>query len=151
MPYVVFRLLRYQGCKQYHVLRYTVYMTIAAVGHRRGRYGAMSLTNWKTQLRKGLLELCLLNLLTRGECYGYDLVQSLKRLEVLRIREGTVYPILARLAEEGLIVSESRPSQAGPARKYFRLTAPGRRHLAAINEHWDAVIAALKECRQPAG
>jgi len=111
----------------------------------------MSLTNWKTQLRKGLLELCLLNLLTRGQCYGYELVRSLKRLAVLRIREGTVYPILARLAEEGLVVSEVRASRTGPARKYFRLTVAGRRHVAAINEHWDAVVAALAESRQPGG
>jgi len=111
----------------------------------------MSLTNWKTQLRKGLLELCLLNLLTRGECYGYDLVQSLKRMAVLRIREGTVYPILARLEDEGLVVSQMRPSPAGPPRKYFRLTDAGHRHVAAINEHWDAVVAALRESRKPAG
>ena len=111
----------------------------------------MSLTNWKTQLRKGLLELCLLNLLTRGECYGYDLAQSLKRMAALKIREGTVYPILARLEDEGLVVSQRKPSSAGPPRKYFRLTDTGRRHVAAINEHWDAVVAALRESRAPTG
>jgi len=105
----------------------------------------MSLQNWKTQLRKGLLELCVLNLLKGGQCYGYDLVQSLKPMEVLRMREGTVYPILARLEEEGLVVSEMMRSSAGPPRKYFRLTSAGVRHVRAINEHWAAVVSAVHQ------
>ena len=84
----------------------------------------MALDNWKTQLRKGLLDLCVLNFLARDEYYGYDLVQELKTIPALSIREGTVYPILARLEEDGLVVSEVRPSDAGPPRKYFNITEP---------------------------
>ena len=75
----------------------------------------------------------------------------LERLAVLRIREGTLYPILARLEDEGFVVGQRKPSSGGPPRKYFRLTDAGRRHVAAINEHWDEVVAALRESQAPAG
>jgi len=105
----------------------------------------LSLQNWKTQLRKGLLELCVLNLLKDGECYGYDLVQSLKRMQVLRMREGTIYPILARLEDEGLVISEMARSSAGPPRKYFRLTKDGVGYVRKINEHWAEVVSAVHQ------
>jgi len=104
----------------------------------------MNLDNWRTQLRKGLLDLCVLNFLAGREYYGYDLVQELKKSHALRIREGTVYPILARLEEDGLVISEVRPSNTGPPRKYFKITAEGRRAVAEMNEHWDWVEDAIR-------
>ncbi len=99
----------------------------------------MSLQNWKTQLRKGLLELCILNCLNRREYYGYDLVQELKQTDGLSMREGNIYPILARLQEEGIVVSQIKPSDSGPPRKYFSITKSGRKALGEMNRHWDRI------------
>ena len=107
----------------------------------------MGLANWKTQLRKGLLDLCVLNFLASQEYYGYDLVQELKKLPALSIREGTVYPILARLEEEGLVVSQVRPSDSGPPRKYFNITSQGRRTVREMNEHWGHIEGAVRSFR----
>ena len=92
--------------------------------------------NWVTQLRKGILELCLLNQLRRGEQYGYDLVRGLAEIDGLVIQEGTVYPILSRLRREGLLRSRIRESEQGPPRKYYALTAAGRAALREMNTYW---------------
>ena len=107
----------------------------------------MRLQNWKTQLRKGILELCILNALKVKEYYGYDLVQSLKKIDVLQMREGTVYPILARLEEDGLVTSETRPSSSGPPRKYVRITPAGRAYVADANDHWREIVVAVERGR----
>ncbi len=107
----------------------------------------MSLANWKTQLRKGLLELCTLNFLGHRDYYGYDLVQDLKRIDVLQMREGTIYPILARLEEDGLVASRVEPSSSGPPRKYFRITRKGKHAVAEMNRHWTGVQSAVDIAR----
>jgi PadR family transcriptional regulator PadR len=103
----------------------------------------VALQNWKTQIRKGLLDLCVLNFLAAREYYGYDLVQDLKSIDGLQMREGNVYPILGRLEEEGLVTSEVRPSDSGPPRRYFRVTSAGRKAVEAMNEHWDQMGRAV--------
>ena len=80
----------------------------------------MDIYNWRIQLRKGLLELVVLNLLEHDRCHGYEMVQKLKRIEGLKIREGNIYPILARLQIDGLVKSDTEPSEDGPPRKYAR-------------------------------
>jgi len=109
---------------------------------------AMELQKWKTQLRKGLLDLCVLNFLGRREYYGYDLVQELKHIDGLHMREGTIYPILARLQEDGLVNSEVRGSSTGPARKYFNITPAGEKAIADMNKHWDLVERAVQLARR---
>jgi len=79
----------------------------------------MDLNNWKTQLRKGLMEMAVLNLLQNGKIHGYEIVQKLKRLEGLKIREGNIYAILARLRIDGLVKSSEETSEDGPPRKHF--------------------------------
>jgi len=103
--------------------------------------------DWITQLRKGLLEFCLLNLLAQGEAYGYEIAQRLKALEALAVTESTLYPILARLREEGLLAVRTGESSDGPPRRYFSLTPEGRERLAEMNVYWaqlNAVIARLQ-------
>lgn len=91
---------------------------------------------WITQLRKGLLEFCILCALEGRESYGYEIVQQLKGLEELAASESTVYPILARLRTEGLLKVRSSPSPDGPPRRYFSLTAIGRRRAAEMKSYW---------------
>jgi len=112
---------------------------------------AVRLQNWKTQLRKGILELCILNALKEKEYYGYDLVQTLKKVDLLQMREGTVYPILARLEEDGLVTSETRPSSSGPPRKYVRITRSGRAYVAEANEHWREIVQAVERAQSVQG
>lgn len=99
--------------------------------------------NWKTQLRKGFLDLCILNHLAAQEFYGYDLVQRLKGIEGMSMREGIVYPILARLQDEGMVTSEKRPSTSGPPCKYYQITDKGRGGLREMNAHWRNMVSAM--------
>ena len=98
---------------------------------------------WITQLRKGLLEVCLLNVLRRGESYGYEIVQELKRIEELAVSESTVYPILSRLRNEGLLKVCDVPSPAGPPRRYFSLTVAGKLRVAEMNAYWELLGQAM--------
>lgn len=99
--------------------------------------------NWSTQLRKGVLELCILNLLPRESLHGYALVKRLTEYPGLVISEGTIYPLLSRLRQEGLIDSRLIESSSGPARRGYVLTAAGRRQLAAMNAGWSELAEAV--------
>lgn len=98
---------------------------------------------WISQLRKGLIELCVLGLLREGETYGYQLLQRLGAAEGLAVTESTVYPILARLAQEGLVSVRSEASPHGPPRRYYRLTPEGRQRLEEMTLYWQALHGAV--------
>ncbi len=102
------------------------------------------LTNWRTQLRKGFLDLCILNHLAAKEFYGYDLVQQMKAAEGTSMREGIIYPVLARLHEDGLVTNVTRSSNSGPPRKYYQITKAGRGALEEMNAHWRNMAAAME-------
>jgi PadR family transcriptional regulator PadR len=104
----------------------------------------MYIDNWQTQLRKGMLDIVILNLLSHGPCHGYELVQRMKTIEGLKIREGNVYPILARLEEEKLVENYTEPSADGPPRKYFKVTAAGQQTLADMNAHWEQIVQSIR-------
>ena len=87
-----------------------------------------------TQLRKGVIEMCILALIERKDMYGYEIVQSISRHT--DINEGTVYPILRRLTADGHFSTYLVESSGGPARKYYRLTAMGVNHLAELKREW---------------
>lgn len=104
--------------------------------------------NWTTQLRKGLLELAILNAFGGKELYGYDLVRRLSELDSIAISEGTVYPILSRLRNDGFVETYLEESPDGPARKYYRLTSHGREELRKMNQHWSRLLAAIEQIRK---
>jgi Predicted transcriptional regulators len=91
--------------------------------------------NWTVQVRKGLLELCILNALANEERYGYDLVKTLVETHGLGVSEGTIYPLLSRLRVAGLIASRLEESSSGPARKYYSLTKEGRKTMQTMNDY----------------
>lgn len=97
------------------------------------------LDNWVTQVRKGLLELSILNAIRTGRRYGYDIVKSLRAMEGLVISEGTIYPILSRFRREGLVHATIEPSPDGPARRYYALTPAGLELLRRMNAYWEQV------------
>ncbi len=88
----------------------------------------------QSQLKRGTLELCVLSLLSRGDCYGYELVNKIS--ECMQITEGTIYPLLKRLKDSGSIDSYIVESQEGPARKYYRITDRGRAIMAEQKKEW---------------
>lgn len=102
---------------------------------------------WVRQFRKGLLELCVLNVLAYRESYGYEIVRRLQDVEALAIRESTLYPILARLRKEGYLSVRTAPSPGGPSRRYFSLTRLGRSYLAGQNDYWDSLKVAVDGLR----
>ena len=104
--------------------------------------------NWTTQLRKGLLELCILNVVGRERVYGYDIVKQLRGIDALVVREGTIYPILSRLKRDGLVTTSLEESPEGPARKYYELTRRGTQLLAEMNSYWDVLASGIKTLRK---
>jgi PadR family transcriptional regulator, regulatory protein PadR len=90
--------------------------------------------NWIVQVRKGVLELCILRALENEERYGYDLVKTLASVPGLALSEGTLYPLLSRLRVAGLISARLEESAEGPARKYYCLTPSGRKTLTSMND-----------------
>src|SRR5215218_1855637 len=97
------------------------------------------LANWTTQMRKGLLELCVLAALRGRTLYGYDIVKRLSAVDGLVMGEGTIYPILSRFKKEGLVETTLSESPEGPARKYYQLTAHGRKLLSQMLAAWAQV------------
>jgi len=108
----------------------------------------MELQNWQTQLRKGLLDIVVMNFLARGRCHGYEMVQELKKCRGLTLREGNIYPILARLQTDGLVESTTEAGSDGPPRKYFTITEQGRRILDQMNQHWDMIVGSVEQVRK---
>ena len=108
-----------------------------------------SSVNWTTQLRKGVLELCILNSLSGSRRrYGYEIVRTLSEIESLVVREGTIYPILNRFKREALVRTTIEESPDGPARKYYELTDKGRRQLSWMNEHWQRLLRGIENLRK---
>lgn len=93
--------------------------------------------NWTTQARKGVLELCILNILSQGERHGYDLVKLLVSMPGSGVAEGTVYPLLSRLRMQGLVETRLEESSEGPARKYYQLTDIGKATVDLMNTYWN--------------
>lgn len=105
---------------------------------------AFDFENWTTQLRKGFLELCILNLLAQGELYGYDLIKQLTKIRGLVVTEGTIYPLLSRLRKTGLLATRLQESASGPARKYYHLTQAGLETRELMNMYWDELGVGVK-------
>ena len=87
-----------------------------------------------TQLRKGVIEMCILSLIARKDMYGYEIVQAIARYA--EINEGTVYPILRRLTTENYFSTYLTESTEGPARKYYRITESGKAYLENAIKEW---------------
>ena len=104
--------------------------------------------NWTTQLRKGVLELCILNIIGRSRVYGYDIVRQLRDIDALVVSEGTIYPILSRLKRDGLVRTSLEESPEGPARKYYELTRRGEQLLDDMNGYWDVLNRGMSDLRK---
>ena len=106
---------------------------------------------WTTQLRKGLLELAILNAVRSARLYGYEITRKLGGIDGLVVTEGTIYPILNRLKREGLIGASLEESREGPVRKYFHLTPLGAEHLEHMNRYWSIIGQGIHDLARSTG
>jgi PadR family transcriptional regulator PadR len=96
-----------------------------------------------TELARGVVEHCVLALVSDGEAYAFDIVRTLGARGLVT-SEGTIYPLLARLRRDGLVTTDWRDSDAGPPRRYYRITKDGRRALDAFAADWAALREAVE-------
>ena len=87
-----------------------------------------------SQLKRGTLELCALSVVSRGDCYGYELVDRVSNC--IEVTEGTIYPLMKRLKDGGMIESYIVESSGGPPRKYYRITETGKKELERLSREW---------------
>jgi len=106
----------------------------------------MDLENNKAQMRKGILEYCILSVLSRNSCYASDIIKELKEAEVIVV-EGTLYPLLTRQKNAGLLSYRWEESQQGPPRKYYELTDEGRKYLAELDKSWIELVESVNHIR----
>lgn len=99
-----------------------------------------------TEMLKGVLEGCVLEIIGRNTTYGYEITQKL-RLQGFDVVEGTVYTILVRLEKNGFVETEKIPSEVGPPRKFYTLTDSGKTELQLFWEKWDYVSLKMNELR----
>ena len=105
--------------------------------------------NTQTQMRKGILEYCVLLIISRGEIYASDIIAELKRAKLLVV-EGTLYPLLTRLKNNGLLSYNWVESTSGPPRKYYVLTPEGRQILTQLDTTWSELVYAITTSQQGA-
>ena len=107
----------------------------------------MNTDNTKSQMRKGMLEYCIMLLLHRQSCYANDIIQRLHEAEMI-VMEGTLYPLLSRLKKDGLLGYEWRESTQGPPRKYYTLTADGQEALTQLDAGWEEISRTVNFLKQ---
>lgn len=108
---------------------------------------AINVENTKAQMRKGILEYCILSIISREDSYAPKIISELKESQMIVV-EGTLYPILTRLKNQGLLTYRWEESPQGPPRKYYTLTPEGREALRQLDESWDELIGQISKIRQ---
>ena len=103
----------------------------------------MNIENTKAQMRKGILEFCILSLLKDKDCYTSEILEMLKDAKLLVV-EGTIYPLLTRLKNDDLLSYRWEESTSGPPRKYYKLTEQGESFLKELAETWTELSNAVK-------
>lgn len=128
-------MLQYSGTKYYFIL-----VTLISK--------EMFDTDNLTEMLKGVLEGCVLEIINRGETYGYEITRKLNALGFTDVVEGTVYTILIRLEKNKLVEMTKKSSDMGPPRKFFTLNDAGREELRQFWERWEFLSVKIKELRE---
>ncbi len=106
----------------------------------------MNIENAKAQMRKGILEYCILSILAKKDLYTTDIIKALKQNDLIVV-EGTLYPLLTRQKNAGLLNYRWEESKQGPPRKYYGLTDIGRAYLKEMDDSWDALINSVQSIK----
>jgi PadR family transcriptional regulator PadR len=104
----------------------------------------MNVANTQIQMRKGLLEFCVLHIISRGEVYTSDLIEELTQAQMIVV-EGTLYPLLNRLKSAELVSYRWVESESGPPRKYYSITEEGKKFLSTLSETWSSLVNSTSE------
>ena len=104
----------------------------------------MKIENTKAQMRKGVLEYCILSILQHGDAYTSEIISTLKSAEMIVV-EGTIYPLLTRLKNSGLLSYRWEESSSGPPRKYYVLTESGKQFLKELDITWNNLMVAVNQ------
>jgi PadR family transcriptional regulator, regulatory protein PadR len=102
-----------------------------------------NLENTKAQMRKGVLEFCIMSVMEDGEVYPSDIINKLKDSKLIVV-EGTLYPLLTRLKNAGLLTYRWVESKSGPPRKYYTLTPIGKKFLEELASEWNSLVETVK-------
>lgn len=102
------------------------------------------LENIKSQMRKGILEYCILSIISKQEAYTSDILEALRQADLLVV-EGTLYPLLSRLKNNGLLSYRWQESKDGPPRKYFALTEEGKELLGSLDKEWATISESIEK------
>jgi len=103
-----------------------------------------NLENTQAQMRKGVLEFCILSIISQGEIYPSDIISKMKDAKLIVV-EGTLYPLLTRLKNAGLLAYNWVESNSGPPRKYYKLTPLGEEFLKELRTTWDELVDAVNK------
>lgn len=99
----------------------------------------MNLENTQVQMRKGILEFCILHIISRGEVYASDMLEELTSAKIMVV-EGTLYPLLTRLRKAGLVEYKWVESNSGPPRKYYTITSQGQEFVDSLDKTWKELV-----------
>ncbi|MFD2034696.1 PadR family transcriptional regulator [Belliella marina] len=99
----------------------------------------MNASNTQIQMRKGLLEFCILHIISRGEVYASDMIDELTEAKMIVV-EGTLYPLLNRLKTASLVSYKWVESESGPPRKYYSITEEGKGFLETLDQTWESLV-----------
>jgi PadR family transcriptional regulator PadR len=102
----------------------------------------MKIENTKAQMRKGVLEYCILSIVSKNDAYASDIIKKLKEAKMIVV-EGTLYPLLTRLKNDGLLSYRWEESTQGPPRKYYGITDTGRAFLGELDGSWQELVDAV--------
>lgn len=125
-------------------MRYKVqsFIHIFVIDNTKENTLIMNIENTKAQMRKGILEFCILSILKRKDCYTSEILEELKSVKLVVV-EGTVYPLLTRLKNDDLLIYRWEESNAGPPRKYYELTEKGNQFLTELGKTWTTLSEAV--------
>jgi len=104
----------------------------------------MDIENSKAQMKKGVLELCILSIIAHGDVYASEITDKMKGAELIVV-EGTLYPLLTRLKNDGLLSYRWEESRSGPPRKYYTITHEGKAFLAELEKSWGELFESVKK------
>lgn len=104
----------------------------------------MNIENTQVQMRKGILEYCILLIISRGEVYASDMLEELTSAKIMVV-EGTLYPLLTRLRKAGLVDYKWVESSSGPPRKYYTITKDGSTFLSTLSDTWSELVSSTKK------
>lgn len=107
----------------------------------------MKIANTKAQMRKGVLEYCILSILSRNDAYASDIIKELKEAKMIVV-EGTLYPLLTRLKNDGLLSYRWEESTQGPPRKYYTIVETGSEFLKELDQSWQDLVNAVNTIKK---